>query len=74
MACLSQMRSHSENHGRLIGNNGLVSRTLLRLSTHRSLTSIEAQLALQAKMHRQEMKEACGDFIFIPGSALGSSA
>lgn len=46
----------------------------MRLPSRESLTSSEVQLAVQAKMHRQEMKQARGDFIFIPGSALGSSA
>lgn len=73
VACLSYKRSPGEIDGRLIGNNGIV-RALKRLSTSESLTSSEVQLALQAKMHRQEIKQARGDFIFIPGSALGSSA
>ena len=69
VACLSYKCSLSETDGRLIGNNGILSRALVRLSTRESLTSSEGQLAFQAKMHRQEMKSACGDFIFIPGPA-----
>lgn len=71
VACLSYKCSPSETDGRLIGNNGTLSRALVRLSTRESLTSSEGQLAFQAKMHRREMKLACGGFIFIPGSAPG---
>ena len=67
VACLSYKCSPSETDGRLIGNNGTLSRALVRLSTRESLTSSEGQLAFQAKMHRREMKLACGGFIFIPG-------
>lgn len=54
-ACLSSVCSHSENDGRLIGNNGVVSEALMQRSKSENLASSEAQLAPQAKMHGQEM-------------------
>lgn len=56
VACLSHMRSPSDNDRRLIGHNGMVSRAFMRHPSRASLTSSEVQLAVQAKMHRQEMK------------------